>query len=184
MLFQCPPPERAILCAADQRNWKRLHFSQQLNRARDPVTIREQPEQGTAAARHQGHGRARAHQSLLECSQLPVLLEDHRFKIITGGSQATRVPRNRLETNYFILLRFGCQTGAQVAIGLGGVHVDAGSHQNTPQLFLSLSYDPLKSQLLLNGERESIESDITGTVCCLSDVQPKRYNAMVASNLR
>src|SRR4249920_2463881 len=100
MLFQCPPPQRAIPRAADQPNWKRLYSSQQLLCAGNPVTIREQPKQGAAAARHQGGGRTRTYQSLLERRQLPMLFENYGFKIVSGGSQATRIPRNRLETNH------------------------------------------------------------------------------------
>src|ERR1039458_5671080 len=87
---------------------------------------------GAGPARGGGGAGPRLHQSLLECSQLPVMFEDHAFKIVAGGSETRRIPRNRLETKYFILLQFGCQTGAQVAVGLRRVHVDARSHQNAP----------------------------------------------------
>ena len=131
MFLQRPPPHCAIARAADQRNWKRLSLHPTiLLRAEIPLRSGNKPKERRTAAGHQGRRCARPHQPLLQlqpasdAARRPPL-----SKSLRAGSHTTRIPRMRLETNYFILLRFGCQTGAQVAIGLGRVDMHAGSHQ-------------------------------------------------------
>src|SRR6516165_7800647 len=55
----------------------------------------------------------------------------NRFKIVTNCFGDTPVPQKRVESKYFILLRFGCQTGAQVPVSLGRGNVNAGCQQET-----------------------------------------------------
>src|ERR1035441_8612781 len=81
-----------------------------------------------SATGHHGCGGPRPHQSFFQVSQIPVLLENYGFKIVPGGLTDTPFPRKRLETKYFIFLRFGCQTGAEVAVRLSSVDVHRGGH--------------------------------------------------------
>ena len=120
---------RAVARAADQRNSETSVSSpNRFDRARHFRCDRETTRTGRSRCRSSSPAQAPARISrFFRAARRRMLFEYHRFKIVTRPAPAPPdVPRMRLETKYFILLRFGCQTGAQVAIGLGGVDMESG----------------------------------------------------------
>src|ERR1019366_3280377 len=109
MFLERAPPRRPVTRTADQRNWKYSFPGRKTQSLRSRFRRRKQPKDSRTAARHHGHGSSRPDQFLLQCGESAVLPEDHAFKIVRGSLPHTASPDLRLETIYFILLRFACQ---------------------------------------------------------------------------